>query len=107
MGRPRRARYWRRTSALSRSRDVSSQAVTDERVLVVNAGSTSLKLSVVARDGSIQAIDSIDGAPDDVLGVAHRVVHGGARFREPVIIDDAVEDELRALAELAPLHNRR
>jgi acetate kinase len=34
-------------------------------------------------------------------------VHGGARFREPVIIDDAVEDELRALTELAPLHNRR
>jgi acetate kinase len=81
--------------------------VADERVLVVNAGSTSLKLSVVASDGSIQAIDSIAAAPDDVLGVAHRVVHGGARFREPVIIDDAVEDELRALAELAPLHNRR
>jgi acetate kinase len=81
--------------------------VTAERVLVVNAGSTSLKLSVVALDGSVEAVESIVDAPDDLLGVAHRVVHGGARFREPVIIDDAVEDELRALTELAPLHNRR
>jgi acetate kinase len=94
-------------SASIRSRSVSSQAVADDRVLVVNAGSTSLKLSVVASDDSIEAIESIAAAPDDVLGVAHRVVHGGVRFREPVIIDDAVEDELRALAELAPLHNRR
>jgi acetate kinase len=81
--------------------------VSDERVLVVNAGSTSLKLSVVAHDGSVETIDSIADTPVDVLGVAHRVVHGGSRFREPVIIDDAVESELHALAELAPLHNRR
>jgi acetate kinase len=35
----------------------------------------------------------------------HRIVHGGTRFREPVVIDDEVERELRALADLAPLHN--
>jgi acetate kinase len=75
------------------------------RILVVNAGSTSLKLSVVAPDGSSEPVDSIEGAPQDVLAVAHRVVHGGARFREPVVVNDAVEDELRALVELAPLHN--
>jgi acetate kinase len=33
------------------------------------------------------------------------VVHGGGRFREPVVIDDAVRAELDALTELAPLHN--
>jgi acetate kinase len=44
-------------------------------------------------------------APRDVEAVAHRVVHGGARFREPVAIDDKVERELAALADLAPLHN--
>ena len=74
-------------------------------MLVVNAGSTSLKLSVVAPDGSTETVAAIADAPNDVLGVAHRVVHGGPQFREPVIIDDAVEEELRALAELAPLHN--
>jgi acetate kinase len=43
--------------------------------------------------------------PDGVAAVAHRVVHGGSRFREPVVIDDAVVDELEAAVELAPLHN--
>jgi acetate kinase len=41
-----------------------------------------------------------------VEAVAHRVVHGGSRFREPVVIDDEVERELAALVDLAPLHNR-
>jgi acetate kinase len=37
--------------------------------------------------------------------VAHRVVHGGARFTQPVRIDAAVLAELDRLSELAPLHN--
>lgn len=37
--------------------------------------------------------------------VAHRVVHGGTRFGEPVRVDEDVENELDALASLAPLHN--
>jgi acetate kinase len=37
--------------------------------------------------------------------VGHRIVHGGARFREPVLLDDVVVRELEALVELAPLHN--
>jgi acetate kinase len=43
--------------------------------------------------------------PEDVAAVAHRVVHGGRRFRDPVVIDDAVVRELEAAVELAPLHN--
>jgi acetate kinase len=39
-----------------------------------------------------------------VVGVGHRVVHGGARFAGPVIVTPAVMDELRALIPLAPLH---
>jgi acetate kinase len=39
-----------------------------------------------------------------VLGVGHRVVHGGARFTGPVRITPAVMDELRTLVPLAPLH---
>ncbi len=46
------------------------------------------------------------GVPESSLGaVGYRVVHGGTRFREPVLIDPAVLDEIRELRELAPLHN--
>jgi len=74
------------------------------KVLVVNAGSTSLKLSAVEDDDSAEPVASLAKAPS-VDAVAHRIVHGGARFREPVVIDDAVRRELDALTELAPLHN--
>jgi len=74
-------------------------------ILVVNAGSASLKLSVVEPDESATKLDSLAAAPEDLGAVAHRVVHGGPRFREPVLIDDAVELELAAVTELAPLHN--
>jgi acetate kinase len=40
-----------------------------------------------------------------VEAVAHRVVHGGLRFREPVVIDEAVLSAIRALEPIAPLHN--
>jgi acetate kinase len=73
-------------------------------ILVVNAGSTSLKLSVVDEDDASVAVPSIADASGDVAAVAHRVVHGGARFHEPVPIDEDVRRELEALAELAPLH---
>jgi acetate kinase len=74
-------------------------------VLVVNAGSTSLKLSVVRGDADSEPVASLAEAPADVQAVAHRIVHGGARFREPVVIDDAIESALAELVELAPLHN--
>jgi acetate kinase len=78
--------------------------LSDGRVLVVNAGSTSLKLSVVDADDVSRPVASLDDAPA-VAAVGHRVVHGGARFSEPTRIDDAVVAELTALIELAPLHN--
>ena len=37
--------------------------------------------------------------------IAHRVVHGGAQFSHPVVIDDAVLATIDSLSELAPLHN--
>ena len=74
-------------------------------VLVVNAGSTSLKLSLVDDDGRSEAVSSLQEAPADVDAVGHRVVHGGGRFREPVLIDAQVLAELEAITELAPLHN--
>jgi acetate kinase len=50
----------------------------------------------------------LGAALDDGLGdadaVGHRIVHGGERFRDAVAIDGRVEAELRALTDLAPLH---
>jgi acetate kinase len=74
-------------------------------VLVVNAGSTSLKLSAVDEAGLSRALASLEDAPDDIIAVGHRVVHGGPAFRAPVLLDDRVLSELRALVDLAPLHN--
>jgi acetate kinase len=75
-------------------------------VLVVNAGSTSLKLSLVGEDETsttVAALEDVD--PAAVAAVAHRVVHGGARFREPAVIDEEVRDQIFALQSLAPLQN--
>jgi acetate kinase len=74
-------------------------------VLVVNAGSTSLKLTVVDDEERSTPVASLEQA-GPVSAVAHRVVHGGMRFVEPTIVDDGVVAELEALVELAPLHMR-
>jgi acetate kinase len=46
--------------------------------------------------------ERFDGHP--VLGVGHRVVHGGARYAQPVVVTPKVIEDLRALVPLAPLH---
>ncbi|HKG57908.1 MAG TPA: acetate kinase, partial [Candidatus Limnocylindrales bacterium] len=100
------------------------------RVLVLNAGSSSLKASVVdagetiartdtswgadasrakGREGAVAAVLEAfrrDGvAADTLAAVGHRVVHGGTRFTAPVTIDAATLDALDELSDLAPLHN--
>jgi len=96
--------------------------MTTERVLVVNAGSSSLKLSLLGP--ADQTLDSLDieawhgeGATaemtafvaglDGVGAVGHRVVHGGSRFAAAVVIDDDVRAAIADLADLAPLHQPR
>jgi acetate kinase len=74
-------------------------------ILVVNAGSTSLKLSVVAADDGARAVASLREVPAQVAAVGHRVVHGGAAFREPVLVDDEVKRAIEGVSDLAPLHN--
>ena len=41
----------------------------------------------------------------ELFGIGHRVVHGGEKFREPALIDNAVLADMRSVAPLAPLHN--
>lgn len=71
-------------------------------VLVVNAGSTSLKLHLVRGDDA-ETVDDFVRA--DAIG--HRVVHGGRLFVQPTLIDETVEEAIEKLSTLAPLHNRR
>ena len=90
------------------------------RVLVVNAGSSSLKLRLLEPDDTVaghadlpaaggefdpdavrEALSGLGGEPD---AVGHRVVHGGPRHTAPVRIDERVRDDLRELVRLAPLH---
>ncbi len=75
------------------------------RILVVNAGSSSLKLRLLGPDDVVEA--SWDALPErlpDVDVVVHRVVHGGTAFRRAVVIDNEVEKALHELIPLAPLH---
>ena len=89
------------------------------RVLVVNAGSSSLKLRLLDAADAIERSADLPAGPDglDTSGLAgvlrgwpepdvvgHRIVHGGTAFTGPVLIDDAVRQQLRDLTDLAPLH---
>jgi len=87
---------------------------------VVNPGSSSLKLAVVAPDGKVLAtetLDHVDGQVEEraitevlerlptVVAAAVRVVHGGANFTAPTLVDEKVIEALAGLSDLAPLHN--
>jgi acetate kinase len=89
------------------------------RVLVVNAGSQSVKLRVIG-DGDEELAATDLGPPDEKLAsqlarflddagevdvAGHRVVHGGELFTEAVIVDDRVRVALEHVSELAPLHD--
>jgi acetate kinase len=89
------------------------------RVLVVNAGSSSLKLRLLGPDDALLAEADIDApraeVDEDALAswvagagaidaVGHRIVHGGERFRSATRIDADVVAALRELTDLAPLH---
>jgi acetate kinase len=85
------------------------------RILVVNAGSSSLKLRLLGPGDELEAEHDLPPADRDALdtalgalprpdAVGHRVVHGGAHFRDAVLVDDAVVAALAALTDLAPLH---
>lgn len=88
-------------------------------MLVVNAGSASVKLRVVENDSTAGLSEDLgrpDGDTADALArflrragpvdcIGHRVVHGGAEFTGPVVVDDAVRRRLERLGDLAPLHN--
>ena len=87
------------------------------RVLAVNVGSSSLKLSVVDGVDNVCAETHVGGDADpvkalrdfaaqngDIDAVAHRLVHGGPSIRRATLVDDGVRRRLDEAASLAPLH---
>ncbi len=109
--------------------------MTRRTVLVLNAGSSSLKYQLIEpdsgdslADGTVEQIgepsspvadhrsalqaafgalagEGIDLQACGLAAVGHRVVHGGPIFHRPTLIDDAVIARLEQLSMLAPLHN--
>ncbi|WP_312180957.1 acetate kinase [Arthrobacter sp.] len=99
-------------------------------ILVVNSGSSSLKYQVRNTDtheilakGLIERIGGTE-VPDhraallqlsgevqqalqgkQIEAVGHRVVHGGERFSQPVLVDNEITRAIERLSPLAPLHN--
>ncbi len=57
-----------------------------------------LLLDKLTSTGVISSLDEIDG-------VGHRVVHGGEKFNDSVLITDKVIKEIEEVSDLAPLHN--
>ncbi len=105
----------------------------DTNILVVNTGSTSVKLALYestpgpaltieapAWSAEIAAADlgrdrvagielALRAAPISLVSidlVGHRIVHGADRFVAPVVIDTEVESAIAEIAEFAPLHNQ-
>ena len=89
-------------------------------ILVVNVGSSSVKLRLVddadevvaTRDlpqlGGSDLAHAIGTFLDEIPvvdAVGHRVVHGGPDFTEPLVLDARSDVDLEALSDLAPLHN--
>ena len=97
------------------------------RILTVNEGSSSLKLSVIGDGEETLAIENIalgDGADSRansdpradsatrqliakhglIDAAGHRIVHGGTEFTGPVLLDASALERIRALSDLAPLH---
>jgi len=92
-------------------------------LLVLNAGSSSIKYAVYdaasleeleRRVIDVPSKDEYDDrfgeiltavpAHGAVVGVGHRVVHGGRHFAGPALLDDGALDAVRGFAPLAPLH---
>lgn len=99
-------------------------------VLVINCGSSSIKYRLFETDGAGEAAERARGLIERIEGdyrrgigqiaqslrgqglidgglgaIGHRVVHGGEAFRESVVIDEAVIEQIRRCVTLAPLHN--
>lgn len=73
------------------------------------SGRTERTQSVPDHEAGLRAVlalfDEVGPSLEGIIAVGHRVVQGGDRFTEPVVVDDAVVAAIEDLSPLAPLHN--
>ncbi|MCB1827520.1 MAG: acetate/propionate family kinase, partial [Coxiellaceae bacterium] len=96
-------------------------------ILVLNCGSSSIKYAVIAPQTAETALDGLIEIQDrnyneglqkvktalteqpeisnSIIGIGHRVVHGGEAFKASVVITETVLEQIKACIPLAPLHN--
>lgn len=85
-------------------------------VRVLELGSAACRLIVGGREEKLDAgtdlragvrriLREVSAQSHAVEAVAHRIVHGGAKFTEPTLLDESTLASLTALNSLAPLHN--
>lgn len=58
-----------------------------------------------AIETALEILKRRGAGPKGLLGIGHRVVHGGEAFRASTLVDDNVIKQIEACAKLAPLHN--
>lgn len=56
-------------------------------------------------DALVDKAHGVIASMDEISAVGHRVVHGGEKYAESVVIDDKVMESLEECVKLAPLHN--
>jgi len=99
---------------------------TPTQILVLNSGSTSLKFKLfggdlrLVKDGAVEEIGKGEiknhtealreviskiGNVENIKYVGHRVVHGGDKFYNPIVVDKKILKEIAKFNKLAPLHN--
>ncbi|MFG6121445.1 MULTISPECIES: acetate kinase [Thalassobacillus] len=78
--------------------EVGAEKVTTTQDIADHAEAVKMLLGKLTSTGIIDSLDEIDG-------VGHRVVHGGERFSDSVLITDEVIREIEEVSDLAPLHN--
>lgn len=55
----------------------------------------------IITEGDLKVVDSLD----EITAIGHRIVQGGALYKESALIDEGVKQGISLLSELAPLHN--
>lgn len=63
-----------------------------------HAVAVNMLLKKLTENGIVKSLDEIGG-------IGHRVVHGGEKFADSVLITDEVLADIEELSDLAPLHN--
>lgn len=82
----------------------NNRGYTQKKIIEINNSDDALKLIIESIfDVNIGVLNSVNDV--DVIG--HRVVHGGEKYFEPVIVDDDVLNDIERLSNFAPLHNKK